>query len=281
MSWAKFDDLYDDNKKIKRAWRASRGAIALHAMAITYCARHELDGIVDTDWLIDKLPKDAERTKILSVLVEHNLFKVVDDEHYEINDYLEYNPSKADAEARREKDRIRKAKDGANGGRAESKRSPAGFLAESEAPDPTRPDPVVPDPLPADAAATGIHPDLQAVLAVLRSAPGLTIDDMAVNAALRSRPGLDAVAAAELVASWAHEGGLQITSSSRLLFSALDKLDKREAQKQGIRDAATAAGVPPPRRAPAGRAGADARDAELAQLQDRLKAEEDAAEAAA
>lgn len=93
MSWAKFDDRYDDHRKIKRAWKANRGSIGLHAMAITYCTRHATDGIVDDDWLMERLPAKPERQKVLAVLVDCGLFEQVDG-GYRVHDFLEYNASK-------------------------------------------------------------------------------------------------------------------------------------------------------------------------------------------
>ncbi len=99
MSWAKLDDRYDDNRKVKRAWRKDRAAVGLHAMAITYCSRHRTDGVVDIEWLEDRLPASRERNKTLGVLVELGLFEPLDGgEHWYVHDYLDYNPSRQDKE---------------------------------------------------------------------------------------------------------------------------------------------------------------------------------------
>jgi hypothetical protein len=140
MSWAKFDDRYDDNRKVKRAWRTHPRAVGLHAMAVTYCARHETDGVVDVEWIEDRLPTRVEREKCLVALLKAGLFERIDDEHFRIHDYLEYNDSHAVLSERRARDAERKAR-----GRAkQSERSPRGRVAdvhaESDGPDPTRPD---------------------------------------------------------------------------------------------------------------------------------------------
>lgn len=122
MSWAKFDDRYDDNRKVKRAWRKDRASIGLHAMAITYCSRHHTDGIVDIDWLEEKLFKPAERAKAIAALEDAGLFEKIDDERWRVHDYLEYNPSAADAA-----DRARgKAEAGRRGGLAKAQRKRIG-----------------------------------------------------------------------------------------------------------------------------------------------------------
>jgi hypothetical protein len=131
MSWARFDDLYDDHRKIKRAWRANRSAVGLHAMAITYCSRHETDGMVDLEWIVEKLPAAKERSKVLSVLVECELFVPVDAEHYSVHDYLDYNPSQEQLRDKRERDSARKARGRTSPVRLESVRNPDGLRTDS------------------------------------------------------------------------------------------------------------------------------------------------------
>lgn len=100
MSWAKLDDRYDDNRKVKRAWRLHPRAVALHVMAITYCARHGTDGVVDDDWVMERLPAKAERHRVLAVLVDCGLFEGGDGGGgYRVHDFLDYNPSQARAES--------------------------------------------------------------------------------------------------------------------------------------------------------------------------------------
>jgi hypothetical protein len=148
VSWARFDDLYDDHRKVKRAWKRHPRAVGLHAMAVTYCARHETDGVVDPEWLEEKLPAVRERDATLTVLVDCGLFEPLDDDHYLVHDYLDFNESRADAEARRRRDADRKRGGKANGFHKESERNPNGIPADSKSsrarprgrvPDPTRP----------------------------------------------------------------------------------------------------------------------------------------------
>lgn len=114
MSWAKLDDRYDDNRKIKRAWKRNPRAVGIHAMAITYSSRHNTDGRIDIDWLEDRLPKQSDRDKTIAVLVDTGLFDVIDEETWQVHDYLEYNASKEGREeqshAAREAARVRWAK---------------------------------------------------------------------------------------------------------------------------------------------------------------------------
>jgi hypothetical protein len=110
VSWAKFDDRYHDNRKVKRAWKLHRGTVGLHAMAVTYCAMHETDGIVDAEWLEEKLPMKKERDTIIAALVQVGLFTSTGDGGVEVNDFLEYNRSKAASEAERDRKATRQQK---------------------------------------------------------------------------------------------------------------------------------------------------------------------------
>lgn len=122
MSWARMDDRYDDNRKVKRAWRRSPRAIGLHAMAITYCARHRTDGLVDIDWIEEKVPAKPERDKAITTLVDVGLFEPVDEEHWQVHDFLDYNPSAAESDAQRQS----KAEAGRRGGLAKAGKQDAG-----------------------------------------------------------------------------------------------------------------------------------------------------------
>jgi hypothetical protein len=127
VSWARLDDRYDDNRKVKRAWRTHPRAVGLHAMAITYSARHETDGLIDLDWLIEKVPAARERERVVRVLVEAGLFEALDGEMFMVHDYLEFNPSAADLQAKRERDAARKRAKSPDGFHADSTRTPNGF----------------------------------------------------------------------------------------------------------------------------------------------------------
>jgi hypothetical protein len=108
VPWAKFDDRYDDDRQIKKAWRASKASVGLHAMAITYCSRHETDGIVDIEWLMEKLPQAKERNAVIAALVDAGLLEPVDGESFRVVNYLKFNPSRSERAAKREADVQRK-----------------------------------------------------------------------------------------------------------------------------------------------------------------------------
>jgi len=150
MTWAKLDDRYDDHPKVKRAWRLSGYAVGLHAAAITAACRHESDGLVDPEWLADRLahlPRAAAR-RALDTLVRLRLFDELpagevltlddgkgfavqigplDEDAYVVHDFLDHNPSSAYLADKRRRDSERKSQRR----RRESRRSPDGFRAES------------------------------------------------------------------------------------------------------------------------------------------------------
>jgi hypothetical protein len=134
VTWAKFDDRYDDNRKVKKAWRLDPASVGLHAMAITYSSRHETDGIIDLDWLTEKLPNARGREKTIAALVESELLEPIDGDRFRVHDYLDFNPSSEQLAEKRRKDAERKRERQSRGIQPESERNPAGIHAESERP---------------------------------------------------------------------------------------------------------------------------------------------------
>ncbi|HTA98696.1 MAG TPA: hypothetical protein VK730_13770 [Solirubrobacteraceae bacterium] len=132
MAWGRLDDRYDDHPKIRAALRRNPLAAALHAQAIAYCARHESDGLVDPLWIEERAPTLAKRRKVLEVLEELVLFDrlvagsnvfLTDSKRFSVelgpfsidrhlvHDFLDFHPSSAQLQARREKDARRKAEE--------------------------------------------------------------------------------------------------------------------------------------------------------------------------
>ncbi len=164
MSWAKFDDRFSSNAKVLKTWHTCPQAIGLYVMAITHCAQHETDGRVDNYFILGLVPAPRERQKIIDALIESRLWVGIDTDAYLIPDYLDFNPSKAELDAKRQKDRERRAKGRETQSnnavvRAESERTrsrrdsdaqkkPSGIRAESQARPivPTRPVPTRPVP---------------------------------------------------------------------------------------------------------------------------------------
>lgn len=143
MTWVKIDDRFYGHRKAMRAWR-TRGALGLHLLALTYCASHETDGLVDEAFVAEKLPGVREHDRTVTALIDAGLWEPTDG-GWQIHDYLNYNPSAAELAERRRKEAARKAAARAaksrqrpGGHDADSARSPNGVGAESAL---TRPDP--------------------------------------------------------------------------------------------------------------------------------------------
>lgn len=153
MTWAKLDDQLHGHRKARKAWRLHRGALGLHLLALSYSAGQLTDGLIDDEFVDEKLPVAKEREQITGALVEAGLWERVDD-GWQINDWLDYNPSRADVLDRRRRDAERKARgrrgdsdESPNGVRADTSRSPRGVSRVHAHPDPTRPIPTT-APLP-------------------------------------------------------------------------------------------------------------------------------------
>jgi hypothetical protein len=136
VTWVRLDDRAHDNRKWKRLWLTNRGALALHALALSYCGAHETDGHVDAEMVTLLAPGKADRNKLTTSLVDAGVWHP-DGDGWRINDFLEYNPSRADLDEKRRKDSERKAR----GRRTQSEQTPPGHRDDSAGPVPTRPDP--------------------------------------------------------------------------------------------------------------------------------------------
>jgi hypothetical protein len=180
VSWARFDDGYDDSAKVRRALREGimgLAAVGLHVLSVTQSARRETDGLVDVDWLDATLHRLSarDRARLIELATSVGFLEDLptgetthgtdtkgctveigprDEPAYVVHDYLDFNDSSAYLAERRRKDAQRKAggipKDSAptpRGLRLESERSPQGFRgSRARVPDPTRPDQSPPDP---------------------------------------------------------------------------------------------------------------------------------------
>ena len=145
MTWARLDDRFDDNRKVKRVWLNCPQALGLHVMALTYCTRHHTDGLVDTEYVAEKAPAVKQRERMTQALVDAGLW-TTDPEGWRIHDFLDYNPSSAELAEKRRADAERKARGRATqsakrprGVHAESERTPAAVQTASSGPVPTRP----------------------------------------------------------------------------------------------------------------------------------------------
>lgn len=108
MPWARVDDKLHSHPKVRRAWRC-RPALGIHLLALSFCMDQGTKGHLTPEWVEDQLPKPAERQRTVDALVEAGLWREIDD-GWEVHDFLDWNPSPEDIEARRAADRERKRK---------------------------------------------------------------------------------------------------------------------------------------------------------------------------
>jgi hypothetical protein len=227
MSWAKLDDQFHSHRKAKRAWKEPR-ALGLHLLALSYCAGQLTDGLVDDEFVEEKVPNRRERDRSTHALVDAGLWTREDD-GWRINDWLDYNPSREYVLDRRRKESERKAAAraakaaraaaaaAASGGtaagvptgvRPDTTGTPPGSCAVSALPDPTRPDPTPTSTTAAAASASKAETTdplttvsdarLTATVEILRTCPQIRLDCelMGVIGALNAHPNDDHVKAA-------------------------------------------------------------------------------------
>lgn len=106
MPWARLDDHFFSHPKVREAWRC-RPALGLHAMSLSYCMCHGTEGRVSDTFVEDQLPDPGERDAAVAALVDAGLWER-NGTGWIVHDFLDYNPSNDDIEARRAADRDRK-----------------------------------------------------------------------------------------------------------------------------------------------------------------------------
>lgn len=102
MSWVKLDDQFAQHPKIMAA-----GPVAawLHVSALCYCAKYLTDGAIPEralSTLIDTTEVEANVKQLASHLVDVGLWNRSEN-GYEIHDYLDFNPTREEVLATREK----------------------------------------------------------------------------------------------------------------------------------------------------------------------------------
>jgi hypothetical protein len=154
MTWLKSDDGMGEHPKtwrlIRRRKYVGLAAFGLHDLARLHASRYFTDGHVPAEFVDDVCERAGLRPKevpaMTDALVASGQWTVDESDGWWIHDYLDHNPSRAQVEEQRRKDRERKAAGGRNGKpggfQADSARNPNGVRAESESPVPSRPTPV-------------------------------------------------------------------------------------------------------------------------------------------
>lgn len=109
MAWLKIDDKRAMHRKFRRQGFAARG---LDEAAMCYCAHEETDGYVSNEALEDLahhhgVSKSAA-LKLVDVLIGCGRWTRVGDVGWNVEGYLDFNPSHSELEAKRKRDRERK-----------------------------------------------------------------------------------------------------------------------------------------------------------------------------
>lgn len=106
MGWVKLDDGFMLNRKSRRVGANGR---MLYVASLCFCAQQENDGRFPSRDLAMLAAMAEVEPAVADILVDADLWRLEDDE-FVIPDYLQYNPSRAQAVARRESDRERQRK---------------------------------------------------------------------------------------------------------------------------------------------------------------------------
>lgn len=95
--WAKLDDHYHDNPKILSVSIQARW---IHTAAISWCSEHLTDGVIPRRqcWKLGAEDETSRPGEWIQELVRANLLEVAGPDAYRVHDYLEYNPTKEEAE---------------------------------------------------------------------------------------------------------------------------------------------------------------------------------------
>jgi hypothetical protein len=112
MPWAKVDDRLQFHPKLRKVGLAGTG---LFVKSLSYCAAYATDGFVDEVWVRAQVEQPGEDAELPGALVKAGLWHQAKG-GYRVHDYLSYNLSAAEWEARRARaERAAKARWGASG----------------------------------------------------------------------------------------------------------------------------------------------------------------------
>jgi len=123
VPWLKLDDAFADHPKVDGL---SDGAFRLHVAGLLYASRHLTDGEIPTRAVPRLTP--AFETGHLDEVVDAGLWHEHDD-RFALHDFLEWNPSAAEAKARRKA----RAEAGRKGGIASGRTRSSGSSSSNEA----------------------------------------------------------------------------------------------------------------------------------------------------
>jgi hypothetical protein len=112
--WARIDDGFHSHPKVRDT---SLAAVGLFALGLSYCANHLTDGALPESFVRDHARGHAGR-KALHELIERRWFERAEGGGLHIAGYLEWNPSRAQVDTARDRERRKKADQRAQGRQA-------------------------------------------------------------------------------------------------------------------------------------------------------------------
>jgi hypothetical protein len=99
VSWVNLDDQMPEHPKVVQL---SDAAFRLHISAICYCNRYLTDGVVSAS-IVRRLVPNFRKSSLSELLQLRVWFSTADGDGYEIHDYLQWNSSKAEVQAHKER----------------------------------------------------------------------------------------------------------------------------------------------------------------------------------
>lgn len=126
MPWGRIDDGFYDHPKLDRLGKDRLSAVGLHWLAVSWSNRWLTDGAITRE----RVTKLGGTPRLADVLVDAGLWDR-DGDGYRIHDFLEFNESKADVEAKRLAERDKKRRERAKGAAAVSHDGKTGRFAVS------------------------------------------------------------------------------------------------------------------------------------------------------
>lgn len=133
MTWVYLDDKWDVGRKMLKAMaKVGDAASTMWTRGITQCNRDLSDGRIDGDVLRSKTMHRNPQA-VVDALVAAELLHLVGDDVYEFHDFLDWNDSRAEVEAKRERKRAAASIGGhASARQRGAKRQASSFVAGSE-----------------------------------------------------------------------------------------------------------------------------------------------------
>lgn len=109
MTWVKLDDHFPEDDVVSELTHAS---FRLHVIALCYCARNLTDGILDKRAIrvCTSILTTGRANRNVDELVRVGLWKRHESGDFEIKNYLEFNPSKEQVDAQRERNANRQSR---------------------------------------------------------------------------------------------------------------------------------------------------------------------------